>query len=140
MESDNLLRRRIISNLTDRHIDEVADALITLWEQIASQIILIIGEGGFNSLYARSLFLSRPMFPWLPPGSAQTPSDNRFVELKQSFERQPPLQANKANCVLLITFTDILASLIGEQLTLRILYSAWGDDQLGKINRELTNE
>jgi hypothetical protein len=37
---------------------KVADAAIKVWEQMAIQIISIVGEDGFNALYARSLFLA----------------------------------------------------------------------------------
>lgn len=43
-----------------------------------------------------------------------------------SLEGQAPAQASEANSLLMITFTDILASLIGEQLTTSILRLAWG--------------
>ncbi|MFD2271188.1 hypothetical protein ACFS07_08755 [Undibacterium arcticum] len=39
-----------------------------------------------------------------------------------------PRKTSAANSLLLITFTDILTSLIGEQLTTNILRSAWGND------------
>jgi hypothetical protein len=123
-----------------QHTDKVADASIILWEQMASQIILIVGEGGFNSLYARSLFLTHSKFPWLTIGSVPSKTDRQFTELKISFEGQPPSQANKANSLLLITFTDILASLIGEQLTIRILLMAWGNDTLDRFGKEFKNE
>ncbi|HEY8036617.1 MAG TPA: hypothetical protein VIF37_13645 [Methylobacter sp.] len=123
-----------------QHTDKVADASINLWEQMATQIILIVGEGGFNSLYVRSLFLTRSTFPWLPNGSVPPQTDQRFTELKISFEGQPPLQTNQANSLLLITFTDILASLIGEHLTIRILRSAWGNDTFDRFGKEFKNE
>ena len=47
-----------------------------------------------------------------------------------SLEGQTPVQAGEANSLLLISFTDILASLIGEQLTTRILCLAWGSEEL----------
>lgn len=140
METGNLLRHRVIKDLTAQYTDDkVADASIELWEQMASQIILIVGEGGFNSLYTRSLFLTRSAFPWLPADSP-TQTGQPFAELKISFEGQPPLQASQANSQLLITFTDILASLIGEHLTIRILCSAWGNDALDKFGKEFKNE
>lgn len=123
-----------------QHTDKVADASIDLWEQMATQIILIVGEGGFNSLYARSLFLTRSTFPWLPANSVPAHTDHRFMELKISFDEHPPLQVNKANSLLLITFTDILASLVGEHLTIRILRSAWGNDTLDRFGKEFKNE
>jgi hypothetical protein len=66
--------------------------------------------------------------------------DQRFAELKVRLAEQTPAQASAASRLLLITFTDILASLIGEQLTTSILRSAWGDDASDKAGKELKNE
>lgn len=126
METGNLLRHQIIESLMAQHTEKVANAAINLWEPMAAQIISIVGEGGFNSLYARSVFLTQSTFPWLATSLLSPQTDHRFAELKMSLEGQSPSQAIEANSLLLITFTDILASLIGEQLTTSILRSAWG--------------
>lgn len=128
METRDQLRHQLIERHTTQHTEKVADAAISLWEQMATQIISIVGEGGFNSLYARSVFLAQPTFPWLAASSLSPQADQRFAELKTSLEGQMPAQAHAANRLLLITFTDILATLIGEQLTASILRSAWGND------------
>ena len=140
METSDILRQQIIKSLIAQPTEKVADAAINLWEQLAPQIISIVGEGGFNSLYARSVFLTQPMFPWLAAVSLSPQTDHRFAELIISFEGQTPEQAKAANSLLLITFIDILASLIGEQLTIRILRSAWGDGPFEKPGKELQNE
>lgn len=123
-----------------QHPEQVADAAITLWELMATQIISIVGEGGFNSLYARSVFHTQATFPWLATDLLPPHADHRFAELKMSLEGQSPAQASGANTLLLITFTDILASLIGEQLTSSILRSAWGNDAANRADKEFTNE
>jgi hypothetical protein len=112
------------------HAEKAADAAINLWEQMATEIISVVGEGGFNSLYARSVFLTRPTFPWLAAGALPPQVDHRFAGLKMSLEGQTPAQASEANRLLLTTFTDILAALIGEQLTTSILRLAWGSEEL----------
>ncbi|OGS98878.1 MAG: hypothetical protein A3K04_11690 [Gallionellales bacterium RBG_16_56_9] len=140
METGSLLRHQIIKSLMAQHTEEVADVAINLWEQMATQIISIVGEAGFNSLYARSIFLTQSTYPWLAASSLSPQTDQRFAELKTSFEGQTPAQASDANSLLLITFTDILAALIGEQLTTRILRSAWGNDLWDRAGKELINE
>lgn len=119
------------------HAANIADSAITLWEQMATEVISIVGEGGFGSLYARSVFLAQSTFPWLAGvADSLTPkTDHRFVELRIGLEGQTPAQASEANSSLLITFTDILASLIGETLTASILHSAWGN-AVSKSTRE----
>lgn len=140
METSDVLRHQIINSLVAQHTEKVADAAIDLWEQMATQIISIVGEGGFNSLYVRSVFLTRSTFPWLATGPLPPQADQRFAGLKMSIEGRTPAQASEANSLLLITFTDILVSLIGEQLTTSILRSAWGDDASHRAGKEFKNE
>ncbi|RPJ03826.1 MAG: hypothetical protein EHM37_24225, partial [Deltaproteobacteria bacterium] len=140
METRDLPRHQLIERLMAQHPEKVADAAINLWEKMATQIISIVGEDGFNSLYARSVFLAQPTFPWLTASSLSQPDDQRFAELKKGLEGQTPSQAREANSLLLLTFTGILAALIGEPLTTRILCSAWGDDASTSTSKEFTHE
>lgn len=140
METGELLRHQLIEKLMAQHTEKVADASINLWEQMATHVISIIGEDGFNSLYARSVFLAQQTFPWLAVSSSSPQADQRFAELRERLEGQTPLQAREANSLLLRTFTDILAALIGEALTDRILCAAWGNDASYSTNKEFTNE
>lgn len=140
METSDTLRHQMVRDLMTQHAEKVVDAEIELWEQIAIQIISIVGEGGFNSLYARSAFLTRATFPWLETGLTSPQAAQRFAGLKLSLDGQTPAQASAANRLLLITFTDILASLIGEQLTNRILRTAWRINAADKADKEFKNE
>jgi hypothetical protein len=125
MKTDDLISQHLIASVIQQHTDNVAVDPIASWEQMATKIISIIGEGGFDSLYARSLFLAKASFPWLESGiyTPQTPAP--FLALKASYAGQAPEQVSAANFLLLVTFTGVLTSLIGEQLTLSILRSAW---------------
>jgi len=140
METRDPPRHQLIERLMAQHPEKVADAAINLWEKMATQIISIVGEDGFNSLYARSVFLAQPTFPWLTASSLSQPDDQRFAELKKRLEGQTPSQAREANSLLLLTFTGILDALIGEPLTTRILWAAWGDDASTSTRKEFTHE
>ena len=132
-----MLRHQIIESLTASHPEKTADAAIVLWEQMATQIIAIIGAGGFNSLFARSLFLTQSSFPWFTGCELSCPVDQRFTALKNCLGEQAPGDAIEANNRLLCTFTDILAALIGEELTSSILRSAWGDHAPAQDQQEV---
>jgi hypothetical protein len=136
MATSDLPRHQIIKILMAQPPEKAADAAIHIWEQMASHIITIIGEDGFNSLYARSLFLSQAKFPWLSTSSPTPNAVHRFDELKTSLEAQAPAQASEANSLLLVTFIEILASLIGAQLTSHILQLAWGINTGNSTNKE----
>ena len=140
METRDLPRHQLIERLMARRPEKVADAAIDLWEQMATQIISIVGEEGFNSLYARSVYLAQPTFPWLMASALPQQNGQRFAEFKKGLEGQTPLQARAANSLLLLTFTGILAALIGEPLTTRILWSAWGDDASTSTSKEFKHE
>jgi hypothetical protein len=139
MQISNVLRHQMIKSLAARNTEKVADVAIILWEKLAAQIISVVGEDGFNTLYERSVFLNQPIFPWLP-GLPSCKTDQRFTGLKMSLEAQTPEQASTANSLLLITLTDILALLIGEQLTSHILSLAWGADIWSGTTKEFKNE
>lgn len=140
MDTSDLLRHQLIKSLIPQHTETVSDAAVLLWEQMATKIIAIIGDGGFNALYARSVFLTQTTFSWLAACALAPHADYRFAELKKSLEGQAPAQASAANSLLLITFTDILVSLIGDQLTSNILHSAWGSGASDTVGKELKNE
>jgi hypothetical protein len=140
METTKIQRHQRIKSLLAQHTENGEDAVNNLWEPMALQIISIVGEGGFSSLYARTLFLNQTTCPFLKVIPQPLKINNRFADLKRAFEGQPPAQVNEANSLLLITLTDILASLIGEPLTTRILLLAWGHDSSMKTDKEFNNE
>lgn len=140
MEHPALLRQHLIASLIAQQPEHIADAAMDHWQKLADEIISIVGEAGFNSLYERSVLLAQSAFPWLPacPSPPQTP--HRFADLGARLAEQAPADARAAHSLLLTTFTDILASLIGEQLTASILRSAWGDPASFTAGKELDNE
>ena len=140
MGLSNLQRHQVIESLTKQQTGNVAEAAVVLWAQMATKIISIVGEGGFHSLYARSVFLTQSDFPWLAACPMSPQKDQRFAELKACFASQSPVEASAANSLLLFTFTDILASLIGEELTTSMLRSAWGDNASDQAGKECKNE
>jgi hypothetical protein len=126
MDTFRLLRQQAIDGLGAASPDSLADTAIGVWERLATQIVALVGEAGFDSLYARSVYLVQSSYPWLTE-PVQTPGTmRRFDGLRAHLEAQAPELASAANRLLLSTFTDTLASLIGGALTHRVLNSAWG--------------
>lgn len=108
--------------------DAVVEVTIFLWERLAIDLISIIGDEGFQSLYTRSAHLNSVAFPWLLLDHATQSSASRFAGLQMSLENRAltdPAETKEACKTLLITFVDILALLIGDSLTASILRSAW---------------
>lgn len=136
MATINAQRHKMIRRAVLQRPDAIVDVTISLWERLASELISIIGEGGFQSLYARSVHLTRAAFPWIALDHSGTDADSRFADLSMSLEGRDFTEASEASMALLITFIDILALLIGEHLTTSILRSAWGDEALNIAGKE----
>ena len=136
-------RHRSIQRLVVPQPDvSVADVSIGLWVELAAELVLLIGDGGFVPLYIRSVQLSAASFPWLRPISEVAPlasGDSRFSALKRGLEGQDDGEASQASAVLLNTFIDMLARLIGETLTIGILRSAWANTPFDLVDMELSS-
>ncbi len=135
-----MLREQKIKNLMARPGAQDACTTIHRWPAMATQIISVVGQGGFQSLYSRSIFLTQRAYPWMVNLPAGLPTDLSFPTLKACLEEQTPEHAIEANTLLMLTFTDLLASLIGEQLTVRLLKTAWGADAADLTDKESENE
>ena len=140
MNKSDILRHRLIKMISSINGDDDVDKSIILWDQMASKIISIVGENGFKSLYVRSLQICTIKFSWLSSYNPKSESNNQFNGLKICLKKQTSHQIADVNFELLITLTDILASLIGEPITIKILCMAWGDVATEFVSKELNNE
>lgn len=111
--------------------DAIADGSIALWQRLSIELSAIIGDRGFQTLYARSVHLLHAQSPWLEEGS-----DADFERLRSSLGQQEPAVAGAASAALLTLFTDTLIMLIGEPLTTAILHAAWDQDATTNAAKE----
>ena len=118
----------------EAEVDTDTDTGVVLWERLAAELIAIIGERGFASLYARSLNQAATVHKWLaPPPKA---SRDAFKLLAASLQARAPAEAQAANGAMLNIFIDTLIILIGEPVTNGILRAAWGDDVVNDAGTE----
>lgn len=103
----------------------VAEATISTWHQVASHLIPVIGAGGVDVLFNRSLHLTCTAFPWLTILGDHRDNTVLFASLKARLTGRDPDAAVEASYTLLVTFVELLMSLIGESLTERLLSSVW---------------
>ncbi len=130
-------RHQMIRTVIMRRPDAVGEVSLHLWECLASELTSIIGDGGFQSLYARSIHLARAQFSWIALSEPTLSIAYVFANLKKCLEERDPEVACEASITLLNIFIDILILLIGELLTTSILRSAWGDDAMNIAGTEL---
>lgn len=140
MDKTDAPRHQIIRTAILQRPDATAKVTAALWTPLATEIVCIIGKGGFDSLYSRCIHLVAVKFSWLAACHSTQPADSRFADLQTTLEGQDAIEAGEASIALLITFLDILATLIGESLTSTILRSAWGDDALNRVTKDFDNE
>ncbi len=133
-------RAQTISRIVEKCADKDSDFTARLWEPLIIQLVSIIGEGGFEALYGRSLYLTKKVFPWLMNSPSSLLADSPFTSLKISLVGRSSNEAQEVNNMLLVTFTDILATLIGELLMTRIISSAWRDDATDLLGKECPHE
>lgn len=107
--------------------DAMVNASIDLWMKLALTLTLTIGESGFQTLYSRSVYSTREIFPWMIPGRAFHATEPEFADLRACLEGQGITESSAASASLLNGFIDKLILLLGEQLTASILRSAWGN-------------
>ncbi|MEO7773428.1 MAG: hypothetical protein ABIT61_01820, partial [Steroidobacteraceae bacterium] len=69
----------------------------------------------------RSIYLVRVDLPWLASAAPEQASDDPYRGLREALSAQPGSIATAANAVLLQNFFNLLASLIGEPLSGRLL-------------------
>ena len=105
----------------------IASAAQRLCEQLARRVTPLISERGLAAIYARSVRLTQRQFPGLPTVATSGDLDGLFADWRQSLEHLEPAVAKAVAVAVLATFTEVLASLIGEGLTTRLLREAWPD-------------
>ena len=127
MQTPENPRRQMIQDALKRQPDAAVQTIIDLWELLAPELIAIIGEGGFTPLYARSIRLACKQHAWLAQHAARPAGKERFSELRNGLQAQNPAQAIQASLDLFTIFLDVLALLIGEELTTHLLHSAWSN-------------
>ncbi len=132
-------REQMIAKAVMRRPGGVPGNTIVLWDRLAAELTVIVGDVGFQSLYNRSLHKTHVTFPWLGAISQQT-IGSQFSGLATSLQTRDPAEAGQASIMLLNTFMSILAKLVGEILTTSIVDAALDVDTRDATSEEPDNE
>lgn len=109
---------------SDEHVQ-----LIQSWRRLADQLGPLIGDSGFCALYGRACRLAGPEFKWLAETPPCKTRDSQISALDELLASVAPDHAKAAHAALLKTFTELLASLIGQALARRLLDAAARDGE-----------
>lgn len=102
---------------------QIADSAVAVWQELAAALSPIIGRRGVVALFKRSLLLTVPsQTSWVAAHwDVETLGD--FESLRAALKQLSSAKAIATNGALLQQFLDLLATLIGESLTERLLQS-----------------
>ena len=102
---------------------QIADAIVSTWQVIDAALSPIIGQGGVAALYKRSLYLTGQVYSWMAGMHEGVPTAMDLAALKSLLVQQGSADAAAGGGVLLQTFRELLASLVGPSLTDQLLHS-----------------
>mgnify|MGYP007022261043 FL=1 len=105
----------------------IAEATISIWQQISVRLVRVIGVRGVDALFCRSLHLTGRSFPFLIVGGNHRDRVALLANLRACIETREKLVAAEVSLMLLVTFTELLATLIGDSLTQRLLLPVWAN-------------
>jgi hypothetical protein len=135
MDKNDNTRRQLIQNVLAMPDGAPAASVhahsLACWSDLAAHLSPLIGEAGFCALYLRASSLTNAERQWPPAMQGARSVSHLLAALQDNLAALPPQQAIAANAALLDTFTKLLAGLIGEGLTTRLLNTAWADRSEG---------
>jgi len=109
----------------DADATSIAMDAVAVWRDINAALAPIIGHAGVAALYKRSLYLAQTSHPCLATVYESVSPSDEYATLQSVLSQQTTPDVIAAIGTLLQTFHDLLARLIGESLTGRLLRSVW---------------
>jgi len=103
----------------------VAAAARRAYDDLVRVLAPLIGQVGIDALGARAVHLAQREYPWLAKTRDPEQAESSLTDVSTSLEQQDPALAAEAAAAVLATFTGLLATLIGEPLTARLMHQAW---------------
>lgn len=142
-DDGNQLRAAIRGTLELRtgrvpNADTTAEATASIWLLVIEQLAPVIGARGLDVLFSRALHQTSAEFPCLELVVDRGGSASPLPSLRACLAGQNTATAAEASITLLVTFTELLATLIGESLTSRLLGPVWADPSLSSGQESAT--
>ena len=103
----------------------IAEATASTWRQMTALLTPVIGARGVDVIFRRALSLTSKVFPWLAIGEEHGDSAALLVSLKVQLAGRDTATATEVACTLMVTFIELLTTLIGKSLTARMLSPVW---------------
>lgn len=101
-------------------------------EKLRPQLAALMGNVGFSALQARALALATGQYPWLK--AVDINADGRLGSLDAVDAQVDPKEFSEGCVNLLAHLLGLLATFIGEELTLRLLVDVWPELPLDDLD------
>jgi hypothetical protein len=98
-------------------------AAFRICEKLRPQLTTLMGDGGYRTLLARALMLSKPEAPWLH--GVRVNADGFLEGFTEAADQVDPEQLAEGGVVLLSQLFGLLSAFIGQNLTLGLVTEAW---------------
>lgn len=105
--------------------EHLADVILAVWRQIGSALAPVIGQRGVSALYRRCLHRAGASHPWMAAARGTDPAEMELSALKAALVRQESMQVAAAGAALLLSFHELIESLIGPGLSRQLLGPVW---------------
>ncbi len=126
IERRDAIRNTLALQTVNAHrASAVADAVLEIWQQIGTRLEPVVGARGVDVLFGRALQLTSRVFPWLKTSADSGNSAASLTSIRDCLASHDKDLAAEAGLALIAEFTELLATLIGEPLTDRLLGSVW---------------
>ena len=127
------------SQASSQDTNIAAKNLILILNRISIQLEPMIGVQGVEVLFNRALYLSSKELTWIET-SVDLDKVNLIASIAQQLESVEMHEASKAGYTILMIFTKLLITLIGESLTIRLLEPVWTIESPLQASKELHHE
>ncbi|MDQ2730985.1 MAG: hypothetical protein M3Y56_04945 [Armatimonadota bacterium] len=122
---EDFARRVLLGAIDGKGIlpETLADATEHACEDLRRRLANVVGSEGSRAMLARSLVLTKREFPW--PDATQVSATGALIGLQKGVSGRERLEVEAGCVALLARFLNLLASLIGEDLTGRLIHGVW---------------
>lgn len=103
----------------------VAETALVLWQKVTAALEPVIGSRGVEALFNRALQLTSTSFPWLSAARPQADAERALTSIQECLATRDAAMALEASITLMVTLSDLLATLVGTSLTRRLLGPVW---------------
>jgi hypothetical protein len=121
--------------------ENLAAASGRLLDELSQRLAEVIGHAGTQAVFFRAVNLCKPEFPVLDDCIGPLERGESMAEpLRACLQEQAPDVIREVSVTLFATFAGLLATVIGDRLTLSLLQQMWPETLLPEADLQETEE